>query len=115
MRPRPATTPAVPDRAEISRIVERFLAGRAKARATAEAPPAGADLDPGRPGDRSAALVADAPAVKPRQPRPVDFVSEDDVRQAIQKGEKIYVGPRTIITPSARDLGEPREVFVRTM
>jgi len=34
------------------------------------------------------------------------------VRVAISKGEKIYVGPRTIITPSARDLGDPREVFV---
>ena len=30
-----------------------------------------------------------------------------------KKGEKIYVGPRTIITPSARDLGEPNEVFVK--
>src|SRR5438067_218965 len=37
----------------------------------------------------------------------VDFVSEDDVRRAIQKGEKIYVNARTIITPSARDIGEP--------
>jgi ethanolamine utilization cobalamin adenosyltransferase len=42
----------------------------------------------------------------------VEFVSEDDVRRAIKKGEKIFVGPHTIITPSARDLGEPREVFV---
>jgi hypothetical protein len=44
--------------------------------------------------------------------KPVDFVSEDDVRQAIKHGEKIYVGPRTIITPSARDLGDPLEIFV---
>jgi ethanolamine utilization cobalamin adenosyltransferase len=43
----------------------------------------------------------------------VDFVSEDDVRIALKKGEKIYVGPRTIITPSARDLGDPSEVFVK--
>ncbi|HMF57462.1 MAG TPA: aldehyde dehydrogenase family protein [Pyrinomonadaceae bacterium] len=43
----------------------------------------------------------------------VDFVSEDDVRRAIQKGEKIYVNARTIITPSARDLGEPSEVFAK--
>ncbi|HWT03390.1 MAG TPA: hypothetical protein VN256_24285, partial [Pyrinomonadaceae bacterium] len=45
--------------------------------------------------------------------KPVDFVSEDDVRRAIQKGEKIYVNARTIITPSARDLGEPAEVFAK--
>ncbi|MGH9945304.1 MAG: hypothetical protein ACRD9R_23375, partial [Pyrinomonadaceae bacterium] len=43
----------------------------------------------------------------------VDFVSEDDVRRAIQKGEKIYVSAKTIITPSARDLGEPAEVFAK--
>ncbi len=42
-----------------------------------------------------------------------DFVSEDDVKRAIQKGEKIYVGPKTIITPSARDIGEPAEVFAK--
>ncbi|HEX8843295.1 MAG TPA: aldehyde dehydrogenase family protein [Pyrinomonadaceae bacterium] len=45
--------------------------------------------------------------------KPVDFVSEDDVRRAIQKGEKIYVNARTIITPSARDIGEPAEVFAK--
>lgn len=28
----------------------------------------------------------------------VDFVSEDDVQRAIQKGEKIYISARTIIT-----------------
>ncbi|HEX8457333.1 MAG TPA: aldehyde dehydrogenase family protein [Pyrinomonadaceae bacterium] len=43
----------------------------------------------------------------------VDFVSEDDVRRAIQKGEKIYVNAKTIITPSARDIGEPAEVFAK--
>jgi acetaldehyde dehydrogenase (acetylating) len=44
----------------------------------------------------------------------VDFVSEDDVRRAIQKGEKIYVNARTIITPSARDMGDPAEVFAKS-
>ena len=43
----------------------------------------------------------------------VDFVSEDDVRRAIQKGEKIYVNAKTIITPAARDIGEPAEVFAK--
>ena len=43
----------------------------------------------------------------------IDFVSEDDVRRAIQKGEKIYVNARTIITPAARDLGDPAEVFAK--
>ncbi|MGH9871685.1 MAG: aldehyde dehydrogenase family protein [Pyrinomonadaceae bacterium] len=43
----------------------------------------------------------------------VDFVSEDDVRRAIQKGEKIYINAKTIITPAARDIGEPGEVFAK--
>ena len=43
----------------------------------------------------------------------VEFVSEDDVRRAIQKGEKIYINARTIITPAARDIGEPAEVFAK--
>jgi acetaldehyde dehydrogenase (acetylating) len=45
--------------------------------------------------------------------QPVDFVSEDDVRRAIQKGEKIYINAKTIITPAARDIAEPAEVFAK--
>ncbi|MDT5270223.1 MAG: hypothetical protein QOH49_2409 [Acidobacteriota bacterium] len=45
--------------------------------------------------------------------RAVDFVCEDDVRRAIQKGEKIYTNARTIITPAARDMGEAAEVFAK--
>ena len=43
----------------------------------------------------------------------IDFVSEDDVRRAIQKGEKIYINAKTIITPAARDIGEPAEIFAK--
>ncbi len=45
--------------------------------------------------------------------RTVDFVSEDDVKRALQKGEKIYINAKTIITPAARDIGEPAEVFAK--
>jgi hypothetical protein len=45
--------------------------------------------------------------------RAVDFVCEDDVRRAVQKGEKIYTNARTIITPAARDMGEAAEVFAK--
>jgi hypothetical protein len=55
--------------------------------------------------------VVNAPSSNGHQA--ADFVSEDDVRRAIQKGEKIYVGPKTIITPSARDIGDPAEVFAK--
>ncbi len=44
-------------------------------------------------------------------PSPVDFVSEDDVRRAIANGEKIYITDKSILTPSARDLGNEKEIF----
>ncbi len=47
------------------------------------------------------------------KPKAVDFVSEDDVKKAIEKGEKIYVTAKTIITPSARDLGDEKEIFAK--
>ena len=43
----------------------------------------------------------------------VEFVCEDDVRAALTAGRKLLIGERTIITPSARDLGEARKVFVQ--
>ena len=42
---------------------------------------------------------------------PMDFVSETDVRLAIEKGEKIYITSKTILTPSARDLGNEKDIF----
>ena len=39
---------------------------------------------------------------KPVPIKTVDFVSEDDVRRAINSGEKIYISKKTILTPSAR-------------
>jgi len=44
---------------------------------------------------------------------PVDFVSENDVREALANGSKIYITAKTILTPSAKDLGEEKEVFAR--
>lgn len=94
----PSTSSAAGDRGDIARIVQRFMgaANKPPVPAPAGAPESG-------PAPKAAGSTA---------PRPVDFASEEDVRVAIRKGEKIYIGPRTIITPSARDLGEPREVFV---
>jgi acetaldehyde dehydrogenase (acetylating) len=44
---------------------------------------------------------------------PADFVCEEDVRAAMKAGRKLVVGEKTIITPSARDLGESERVFVQ--
>jgi len=52
-------------------------------------------------------------SVNGAKPEPVDFVSEDDVRRAVEKGAKIYITAKTILTPSARDLGEEKDVFAK--
>lgn len=44
-------------------------------------------------------------------PKPVDFVCEADVRAAIEEKRKIPIGPRTIVTPSARDLAGEADVL----
>ena len=44
---------------------------------------------------------------------PKDFICEDDVRAALKSGKTLIVGDRTIVTPSARELGEANKVFVQ--
>ncbi len=44
---------------------------------------------------------------------PAEFVSEDDVRDAWETGEKIGIGPDTIVTPLALELGETHDIFRR--
>jgi hypothetical protein len=71
-----------------------------------------------QPANRGSSTSAGGNASSAAQPsangsKTVDFVSEDDVRRAIQKGEKIYINAKTIITPAARDIGEPGEVFAK--
>ena len=105
---------ARPKREQIAAIVDQFLS-----RKLADAP-----LQP---------ALAPEPKAEPESPvktvihelrpqsltengtkhEPVDFVSETDVRAAIGRGEKIYITAKTILTPSARDLGEEKEVFAR--
>ena len=43
--------------------------------------------------------------------RPVPFVCEEDVRNAIRESRPIVIGERSIITPAARDLAEQHGVF----
>ena len=109
-RPTPAARPApegIPVEALAARI-DQFLASRGFAHAPAapsEAPPAPATL-------------AEAPAVPVHDAAgpasvPADFVCEEDVLEAIRGGRKLVVGEKTILTPSARDLGESQKVFVQ--
>ena len=114
----PATGGAAPkvSREEIAAIVDRFLANRQPESAPPSAAPQ-TDYSGGPSGNGvtagSPASAAQSSASAANGRKAAEFVSEDDVKRAIQKGEKIYVGPRTIITPSARDIGDPAEVFAK--
>jgi acetaldehyde dehydrogenase (acetylating) len=74
---------------------------------------AGRSSGGGRSGSSSAANTGNA-SQSANGSKTVDFVSEDDVKRAIQKGEKIYINAKTIITPAARDIGEPAEIFAKS-
>ncbi|HET6972738.1 MAG TPA: aldehyde dehydrogenase family protein [Pyrinomonadaceae bacterium] len=105
------------DRQESAAIVDRFLAGKRIEPTASPLPPPVIESEAG------SMYTAPAPPPAPREVKPtppsnngakaVEFVSEDDVRRAIQKGEKIYITGKTIITPAARDMGEPAEVFAK--
>ncbi len=51
------------------------------------------------------------PPESEKPPAPLDFVSEDDVRRALDGGKRIYITKRSILTPSARDLGTEKDIF----
>jgi acetaldehyde dehydrogenase (acetylating) len=68
-------------------------------------------VNAGAPSAPAAPARAPAPPSKAR-PSVAPFVSESDVRLAMSRGEKILIGPRSIVTPSARDLGNAHEIFV---
>ncbi len=101
-------------REEIAAIVDRFLANRQPEPAPPlSAPPSNAQSASGAGGNGVSTQPGSPRSQSSDGQKAADFVSEDDVRRAIQKGEKIYVGAKTIITPSARDIGEPAEVFAK--
>jgi hypothetical protein len=72
-----------------------------------------ASAAPAAPPAPSAAAAAPPPAQS--QEKPAEFVCEEDVRQALKGNRKILLGERTIVTPSARDLGEQHHVFVTSL
>jgi hypothetical protein len=136
-RARPAVTgPAASkiNREDIAAIVDKFLAGRqpeASAPATSLPAAAGSPVEPEAEAgsmyagpivrhatengskSNSGGPAASASANTNGNRAVVDFVSEDDVKRAIQKGEKIFINAKTIITPAARDIGEPAEIFAK--
>jgi acetaldehyde dehydrogenase (acetylating) len=50
--------------------------------------------------------------LQPASAKPAAFVCEEDVRAAIGSKSQIVLGRKTIVTPSARELGEAHDVFL---
>ena len=75
----------------------------APARPASAAPPPPPEADP---------APAPPPSEEPASAEPVEFVCEDDVRQAVHESRSIVVDERTIITPAASDLAARHRVFV---
>jgi acetaldehyde dehydrogenase (acetylating) len=97
----------------LSRRIDEFLgvrgyrsglgdptAAAGSAAAVSDSPPAVADP----PG----AATHDAPAPPAA---PLEFICEEDVRQAIRAGRTLLVSERAIVTPLARELAEQHRVF----
>ena len=81
-----------------SSVVDRFLAAkRSPGRSTPAAAPQ---------------TTSETPAPAPLEIS--DFVCEDDVRRAIAQSKKIFIGPGSIVTPSARDLALHNDTLVLT-
>ncbi|MEO6334517.1 MAG: aldehyde dehydrogenase family protein [Pyrinomonadaceae bacterium] len=106
----PAVPKAKPNREQIAAIVDQFLSAKIKDTPLPE-PPAAAS--PSESPVKTIIHELRPPAAENGANRaPMDFVSETDVRLAIDKGEKIYITSKTILTPSARDLGNEKDIFV---
>jgi acetaldehyde dehydrogenase (acetylating) len=138
--PRPSPAPAIapspaqaagsasaPDRATVAQAVEHVMTHLGIPRGAAAtgslkgetARTASAHDSTALPSEKSAPPNASAPAksaasAKSSEPAVLQFVSEGDVRRAVTRGEKLLIGPKTILTPSARDVAGSEDVLVMT-
>lgn len=103
----------------LSRRIESFLASRgiAPRKATNEPntlAPKHHETVPTGPSTFATASPASVPEPTSSTKVASEVVCEEDVRQAIRENRPIAVNNRTIITPTARDLGQQHRVFVET-
>jgi acetaldehyde dehydrogenase (acetylating) len=109
----PQVPPAAPSSngisaASLTRKIDEFLGSRGYNR-----PAAGGERNDSRPlfsDQRTDRVENDSRPLFPAAP-PLDFVCEDDVRQALKAGRKLVLAERAIVTPAARDLGEQHRIF----
>jgi acetaldehyde dehydrogenase (acetylating) len=111
--PRPPQGPAVtPGLAAgpLGKRIDEFLASRGYVSpgATPAMPVKGENAAPPKPASPEPKPAA---ASQPTS-KPLDFVCEDDARQALRQGRKLVIGEKTIVTPAARDFGEQHHLFV---
>ncbi len=105
----PALPAAGISSASISEAVDRYLArtGAAPACSCSSQQPAQA------PPPGSGPPAPEPPAAPPAPKIEIaDFVCEADVREAIAKKRKIFIGKKTIVTPAARDAAAADEILV---
>jgi acetaldehyde dehydrogenase (acetylating) len=104
----PAPAPGIAA-AALSRRIDEFLASRGYVVPASISARSALASESGQ----SAGVRKDAGPTPP-QPlsKPLEFICEDDVRQAIRQGRKLVIGERTIVTPAARDLAEAHHLFV---
>ena len=113
--PAPAAPMACTSAANVAaQVVDRFLSAR---HVTPPAAPKSCPAScPCAQPKTSPQSCAAAPAPPPQPPAPevviADFVCEEDVRVALRQSRKIYIGPKTIVTPAARDLGQQHDILV---
>lgn len=109
-------------------VVDRFLvtrtASQLKAPSTcacsiqppAQKPCAGTCACPAKGAEPAAAAPPPPPPAPPKAAEPpiqvTDFVCENDVRDAMRHSKKIFIGPKTIVTPAARELANQHDILV---
>jgi acetaldehyde dehydrogenase (acetylating) len=111
--PAPAPPPKADSKAIATLVVDRFLGVRAEPASKPVESRCGSCALPA-PAKQAEPVAAAAPLPKPAEPAITitDFVCESDVRVAMRQSSKIYIGPKTIVTPSARDLAGQHDILV---
>lgn len=105
-----APKPKLVKKEDIAALVDSFLNNRVSAPIPLRVPEV-VNIEGPKPAMIVHHVYPPVIAESEQPPMPVDFVSEDDVRRAVNSNNRIYITKKTILTPSARDLGEEKDIF----
>jgi acetaldehyde dehydrogenase (acetylating) len=109
--PAPPPSPGGIAAGPLAKRIDQFLASRGYVVPGAAPVPAAPPV-PAQPAIQPAPPSNPQAPTAPALTTPLDFVCEEDVRQALKQGRKLVIGERTIVTPAARDLAEQHRLFV---